>query len=137
MNRLKMERIDGFSAVEKEHEFLMHRFSRDVRLAEQEKEAALKELSLVRERCCESWRATIEQLISETRYRLTEEGGAVVSVEKVKAVLLDAEGRVGGIYSRLILDDDVRTRTQSGCSSVGSSMMNQSASTERGGPLIE
>ena len=61
----------------------------------------------------------------------------MVSVEKVKAVLLDAEGWVGGIYSRLILDDDVRTRTQSGCSSVGSSMMNQSASTERGGPLIE
>ena len=34
----------------------------------------------------------------------------MVSVEKVKAVLLDAEGWVGGIYSRLILDDDVRTR---------------------------
>ena len=83
--KLKMEKVDLAGSVEKEHEFLSHRLSRDIRTAEKEKDAAVRALVEKRReceettrRCWDSRRAAMEEAISEAKSRWGLEGRGVL-----------------------------------------------------------
>jgi hypothetical protein len=119
VSKLKMEKVDLSGSVEKEHEFLYHRLSRDIRTAEKEKDAAVRALAEKRReceetirRCCDSWRAAMEEAISEAKSRCGLEGREVLGA-------LDAA--VKAAHERLSAgggEEEGRLRTESGCSSV-------------------
>jgi hypothetical protein len=118
VSKLKMEKVDLSGSVEKEHEFLYHRLSREVRTAEKEKDAAVRALAEKRRecedttrRCCDAWRAAMEEAISEAKSRCGLEGREVLGA-------LDAA--VKAAHERLSAggEEEGRVRTESGCSSV-------------------